>query len=90
MMIDARRRHEGIGSRLVETCLRWAMDHGAHKITCTVWPHNSPALAWYRKFGFVEEAWLRRHERRRNGQLWDGVGLRLILDWESPGSPHDS
>ena len=49
-----------------------------------------PALALYRKFGFVEEARLRRHYRQRNGQLWDGVGMGLILDWESPGSPHDS
>ncbi|MGP8065652.1 MAG: N-acetyltransferase family protein, partial [Acidimicrobiales bacterium] len=90
MMVDARERQKGIGSRLVEACLQWATDHGAHKITCTVWPHNTPALALYRKHGFVEEARLHRHYRLRNGQLWDGVGMGLILDWESPGSPHDS
>jgi len=90
MMVDARQRHEGIGSRLIETCLQRATDHRAHKITCTVWPHNTPALALYRKFGFVEEARLRRHYQQRSGQRWDGVVMGLILDWESPGSPHDS
>jgi ribosomal protein S18 acetylase RimI-like enzyme len=89
MTVETRRRHEGIGSRVVEKCLQRATDHEAHKITRTVWPHNTPALAWYRKFGFVEEK-LRRHEWRRSGQRWNGVGMGLILDWESPGSPHDS
>lgn len=90
MLVEARRRHQGIGSRLVEACISWAAEHGAHKISCTVWPHNAVALALYRKYGFVDEARLRRHDRRRNGQLWDGIGMGLVLDWEAPGSVYGS
>ena len=90
MMVDTRWRGRGVGSKLVESCIAWATEHGAHKITLTVWPHNTAALALYGKFGFVEEASMRRHYRRRNGQLWDAIGMGPVLDWEAPGCPYDS
>jgi RimJ/RimL family protein N-acetyltransferase len=88
MMLAPPWRGLGIGSLLMEACIGWASQHGAHKVTLTVWPHNQAALALYRKFGFAEEALLRRHYRRRNGELWDAIGMGLVLDHESDGCPY--
>jgi RimJ/RimL family protein N-acetyltransferase len=40
-------------------------------------------------FGFVEEGYLRRHYRRRNGQLCDAVMMALVLDETSSGPTFD-
>jgi RimJ/RimL family protein N-acetyltransferase len=88
MMVDSRWRGRGVGSSLLEACIAWAEDRGAHKIILTVWPHNSGARALYRKYGFEDEATLRRHYRRRNGELWDAIGMGRVLDKDSPGCPY--
>lgn len=88
MQVDSAWRGQGVGSALMEACIAWAVEHGAHKITLSLWPHNKAALALYRKYGFEEEAHLRRHYRRRSGELWDALAMGLVLDWESPGSPY--
>jgi len=87
MLVDAAWRRRGVGSQLMETGIAWARERGAHKVVLEVWPHNTAAQALYRKFGFAEEAVLRRHYRRNNGQLWDAIGMGLVLDHDSPGSP---
>jgi RimJ/RimL family protein N-acetyltransferase len=73
-------RSQGIGTRLVERGIEWAIGAGAHKLSLQVWPHNERALGLYQKVGFVEEGQLRRHYRRRNGQLWDAVVMGLVLE----------
>ncbi len=90
MMVDADWRGRGVGSLLMEACISSAVEHGCHKIALQVWPHNRAARSLYVKFGFVEEATLHRHYRRRNGELWDAIGMGLVLDWEAPSSPYDS
>jgi RimJ/RimL family protein N-acetyltransferase len=72
-------RGEGIGTRLVERGIAWAKDAGAHKLALEVWPHNEAAIALYKKVGFTEEGRLRRHYRRRNGQLWDALVMGMPL-----------
>jgi RimJ/RimL family protein N-acetyltransferase len=89
MMVDSNWRGRGVGSALMEACVAWAVERGCHKIALQVWPHNHAARSLYRKFGFVEEATLHRHYRRRNGQLWDAIGMGLVLDWQSPSSPYE-
>ncbi len=76
-------RRKGIGSALLAEMLRWARRQGAYKITLQVWPHNEAAIALYEKFGFEREGYLRRHWRRRNGELWDVVVMGLVLHDES-------
>jgi RimJ/RimL family protein N-acetyltransferase len=66
-------RGQGIGTCLMERAAAWAVDAGAHKLALEVWPHNERAIALYTKLGFTEEGRLRRHYRRRNGELWDAV-----------------
>jgi RimJ/RimL family protein N-acetyltransferase len=84
MLVVAAWRGRGVGSALLAAALGWARRHGAHKVALEVWPHNTAALALYRKFGFVEEGRLRRHYRRRDGQLWDALVLGLELDPAAP------
>jgi RimJ/RimL family protein N-acetyltransferase len=74
------RRGQGIGTRLLEALIAWARDVGAHKIALEVWPHNLAAIRLYEKFGFEKEGYLRKHYRRRNGELWDSVVMGLLLD----------
>jgi RimJ/RimL family protein N-acetyltransferase len=79
-------RRRGVGTALVQAAVDWARRAGAHKVALQAWPHNQPALALYRKFGFEQEGLLRRHYPRRNGELWDAVVMGLVLDHGRPGS----
>jgi len=83
-------RGRGVGTALMEEAVATARRLGAHKIALQVWPHNEAARALYRRFGFVEEGRLRRHYRRRNGELWDAVVMGLVLDETRPGGPQVS
>ena len=87
MLVDHPWRGRGVGSTLLESCINWAKEHGAHKLSLEVWPHNIAAIALYRKFGFEHEGLQMRHYRRRSGQLWDAITMGLVLDTTSPGSP---
>jgi RimJ/RimL family protein N-acetyltransferase len=80
MYVDASMRRRGMGSALLEACIRWAGEAGAYKIRLQVWPHNTSAIALYEKFGFEREGYLRRHYRRRSGEIWDCVLMGLVLD----------
>jgi putative acetyltransferase len=88
LLVGAPWRGRGIGSTLMAAGIDWARAHSAHKMTLTVWPHNQTAIALYVKFGFSYEGRLRRHYRRRNGELWDAIQMGLVLDEESSGSPY--
>jgi ribosomal protein S18 acetylase RimI-like enzyme len=79
MMVAADVRGQGVGSALMDAGVGWARQAGAHKIALQVWPHNEGAIALYRKYGFEHEGRLRRHYRRRNGELWDAVVMGLVL-----------
>jgi len=79
MMVAADARGRGVGSALLSAAIEWAREARAHKVALQVWPHNERALALYRKFGFEQEGHLRRHYRRRNGELWDAVVMGLVL-----------
>jgi putative acetyltransferase len=88
MMVDSGWRGRGVGSALMEACIDFATRHAAHKLVLEVWPHNTAAQTLYRRFGFEQEGLLKRHYRRRNGELWDAISMGLVLDYDSPGSPH--
>lgn len=83
MLVAREWRGRGVGSRLLSACIAWARARGAHKVALQVWPHNEAALRLYRAFGFEEEGYLRRHYRRRNGELWDAVIMGLVLSDET-------
>lgn len=76
-----------MGTALLQAGVDWAREVGAHKVALQLWPHNVAAARLYARFGFVEEGRLRRHYRRRNGELWDAVVMGLLLDEHGRGRP---
>jgi RimJ/RimL family protein N-acetyltransferase len=69
----------GIGSALMKTAIQWAREQGLHKLSLDVFPHNTAAIALYRKFGFIEEGRREKHYRRASGELWDSIEMGLLL-----------
>jgi RimJ/RimL family protein N-acetyltransferase len=82
MQVARSHRGRGTGSALLEASILWARQAGAHKIALEVWPHNEAAIGLYEKFGFEREGYLRKHWRRRSGELWDSVVMGLLLEAE--------
>jgi len=83
MLVAPDERDRGIGSALLSAGLDWARSRGAHKMTLQLWPDNEAARRLYEKFGFVEEGYLTRQWKRRNGEIWDAVVMGLQLS-ETP------
>jgi RimJ/RimL family protein N-acetyltransferase len=80
MAVPAGWRGRGVGTALLAEGIERARAAGAHKIGLQVWPHNAAAIALYERFGFEREGYLRRHYRRRSGELWDAIVMGLRLD----------
>lgn len=80
MAVAAGWRGRGIGTALLAEAVDRAGKAGAHKLALQVWPHNTAAIALYERFGFQREGHLRRHYRRRSGELWDAIIMGLPLD----------
>ena len=72
-------RGRRVGSALVAAAIEPAREHGLHKLSLSVFPHNTAAIALYRKFGFVEEGRRVKHFRRASGELWDALDMGLLL-----------
>jgi RimJ/RimL family protein N-acetyltransferase len=79
LMVAAGARRRGIGTALMEEAIEWARDAGVVKLELTVFPHNEPAIALYRKLGFREEGLLRRRYRV-DGRYVDAMLMALDLD----------
>jgi RimJ/RimL family protein N-acetyltransferase len=79
MSLVAEHRGHGIGARMMERAIAWARAHNYHKLELSVYPWNEAALALYEKLGFEREGYLKKHVRRRNGELWDVVAMGLLL-----------
>jgi L-phenylalanine/L-methionine N-acetyltransferase len=67
MAVESSWRSRGVGSALMAAALRWARKAGVEKISLEVYPTNEPAVALYRKFGFVEEGRLERQSKKSYG-----------------------
>jgi RimJ/RimL family protein N-acetyltransferase len=72
-------RGRGVGSALLSAAIGWAREHDLHKLSLSVFPHNTAAIALYRKFGFAEEGRRAEHLRRQSGELWDAIEMGLLL-----------
>ncbi len=54
LSVDATARRQGLGTEILSSALRWARINGARSAWVQVVSDNLPAMALYRKFGFVE------------------------------------
>ncbi len=79
MAITREWRGRGIGSELMPAAIEWARGRGLHKLSLSVFSHNTAAIALYRKYGFVEEGRRVKHYRRSSGELWDTIEMGLLL-----------
>jgi RimJ/RimL family protein N-acetyltransferase len=79
MLVDRSWRDRGVGSALLQAAIDWARDRGLHKLCLEVFPHNTAAIALYRKCGFIEEGYRARQYRRASGELWDSILMGLPL-----------
>ena len=79
MLVASEWRGRGVGSALIEAAIECARERGLHKLSLSVFAHNTAAIALYHKFGFVDEGRRIRHFRRANGELWDAFEMGLLL-----------
>ena len=79
MLVDAGWRGRGVGSGLLQAAIEWSRAEGLHKLCLEVFPTNAPALALYRKCGFVEEGCRVEQYRRASGEHWDSIAMGLLL-----------
>lgn len=71
---------KGHGQRLLADLLAWAQQQpAAHKIELLVRAGNEPAVALYRKMGFIEEGRHRQRVRLRSGRFADDLSMALLL-----------
>ena len=72
-------RGRGVGTALFDTAIAFAREHRFHKLSLSVFAHNTAAIGLYRKIGFVEEGRRVKHFRRQSGELWDSIEMGLLL-----------
>lgn len=79
---DATERGKGYGSQALRLFLRFAFDElNLYRLTATVGEDNPGAIAFFHKFGFVEEV-RRRKALLRDGQTYDLLMLGLLkYEW---------
>jgi ribosomal-protein-alanine N-acetyltransferase len=67
LAVDPGARRTGIGSALMECLLDWARERGYRALHLEVRAGNLPAIALYRRFGFVQTG-RRRAYYQDNGE----------------------
>ncbi len=80
LAVAADRRGRGIGAALLAEALRWAAGVGVEKVELSVFPSNTPAIALYRRFGFVDEGRLVKQSRTSSGYKDEILMARWIGD----------
>jgi RimJ/RimL family protein N-acetyltransferase len=81
MHVDRGWRGRGVGTVLLAAAIGWARDQGMHKLCLEVFPHNSAAIALYRRCGFVEGGQRVQQYRRASGELWDSTAPRGAVSY---------
>jgi ribosomal protein S18 acetylase RimI-like enzyme len=71
-------RGRGVGTKLLSSVLDHAKRSGLEKIELYVYTSNTPAIALYRKFGFLEEGII-KHYRKLDGVYFDCLAMGKFL-----------
>lgn len=72
-------RGHGLGEALLAACIEKASAKGLTRIELEVFSDNAPAIALYRKLGFVEEG-LKRRARILDGRTQDLLVMARLKD----------
>ena len=73
-------RGRGAGSALMAEAMRWARNVGVEKVSLTVYPSNTPAIALYRRFGFVDEGRLSGQSKKSYGYEDEVIMSRWLVE----------
>ncbi len=80
MGLASTHRGRGIGGPLLEALLDWAAAHPRlEKVTLGVFPDNAPAVALYRRLGFVEEGRTPRYFKLGPGRYSDDSVMAIYV-----------
>lgn len=71
-------RGRGIGSKLMSAALAHAKICGLEKVELTVYASNARAFALYKKHGFEQEGYIRKH-RKLDEQYFDCIAMGMFL-----------
>jgi RimJ/RimL family protein N-acetyltransferase len=81
VVVDPRRRGEGIGTEMMSALLDKAfLELGLHRVALRVFESNREAIAWHHKLGFVEEGVLR--DVARFGESYRSALVMSVLEHE--------
>jgi RimJ/RimL family protein N-acetyltransferase len=73
-------RGQGVGSLLMSSLIDWAKKTGkVERLQLTVYTENAPAIALYKKMGFVEEGCKRKVYKFADGRYFDELMMARIL-----------
>ena len=75
LVVDPRRRGEGLGRKLATAGLEAAVDAGLSKVVVEVVSEQVSTIALFQQLGFVAEALLEDHVRDASGRLTDLIVL---------------
>jgi RimJ/RimL family protein N-acetyltransferase len=78
LLVAATHRGRGIGSALLDAAVAWARAVRITKLELHVFPHNTPAIRLYERFGFVEEG-LRHGHYQRGDEVLDAVLMAYAI-----------
>jgi diaminopimelate decarboxylase len=84
--VAADHRGTGIGGALMTEAFAWARAAKVEKLVLSVYPHNTAAVALYRKFGFVDEGRLARQSRKSYGyedEILMGAWIGPVTDTDT-------
>lgn len=86
MGVLPRYRGQGLGQRLLETCIDKAWRKGLTRIELEVREDNHRAISLYEKVGFEREA-VNRRAMRFDGVYFDAIQMRLLHGEAASGQP---
>jgi RimJ/RimL family protein N-acetyltransferase len=79
LLVAATHRGRGIGGALLDAAVAWARSVGITKLELHVFPHNTPAIHLYERFGFVQEGFRRSHYQRGD-ELLDALLMAYLIE----------
>jgi ribosomal-protein-alanine N-acetyltransferase len=79
MLVKPGHRGKGIGALLLAEAIRWARQRNEAALCLLVFPHNSAAVALYKRCGFAEMRRFEAFKKRQNGEAWDVMLMVLPL-----------
>jgi diaminopimelate decarboxylase len=80
MSVTKEWRGRGIGTALMAEAMHWARGVGVEKVSLTVYPSNSRAIALYRRFGFVDEGRLSGQSKKSYGYEDEVIMSRWLVE----------